>query len=72
MSVTYRNNPAVTVDGYTYVKKTTVRGVTYWRCVKSHQNCRATAKSDEGTTDIEVMNAAHNHDPDLVKLQVSC
>ncbi|KAH7662589.1 hypothetical protein AAVH_43449, partial [Aphelenchoides avenae] len=69
VSVTYRNNPAVTVDGHTYVKKSTVRGVTYWRCVKSHMHCKASARSDEGSTDIQVLNATHNHEPDPVQLK---
>ena len=58
------------VNGYTYVKKSTVKRVTYWRCVKCNRGCKATGKSAEDSVEVQVVNDDHNHDPDLVQLKV--
>lgn len=68
---TFRNNPAVVVGGYTYVKKATVKRATYCRCVKCNGGCKATGKSAENSLEVVVVNDNHNHDPDHVQVKVS-
>lgn len=68
---TYRGKPAVIKNGYTYIIKSTVKGTTYWRCLLvNKENCKATAKSAEGSTAITVTNGQHSHEPDRVRMKV--
>jgi len=67
---TFRNNPAVVIDGHTFVHRRTVNRVTYWRCAKSNHGCKASGKSNEGSLEVVVMNGDHNHAPDPVQLKV--
>ncbi|KAH7718010.1 hypothetical protein AAVH_14521 [Aphelenchoides avenae] len=55
---TYRNNPAVIIGGFTYVHRRTANNVTYWRCVKSNEGCKASGKSAEGSVDVTQTGAA--------------
>ncbi|KAL0881517.1 hypothetical protein ABMA27_001368 [Loxostege sticticalis] len=57
-----RGKPLLCVDGYTYFKKTTLKGKTRW-CCSTHvpRGCKASIH----TTDTEIIrtNTVHNHKP---------
>lgn len=71
VTTTYRGRPAVIKDGYTYIVKSTYNRTTYWRCLLvNKENCKASAKSAEGSTDLTILNVRHTHDPDRVRMKV--
>lgn len=69
VTTTYRGRPAVIKDGYTYIVKSTYNRTTYWRCLLVN-NCKAAAKSADGSTDLIITNNQHTHDPDRVRIKV--